>query len=435
MVLRAFLWLTLAAVLVGGLIMWGRMHIRSLDNHTPSIESFDLSSKKASIAVLPFRNLSQDPEQAYFSDGITRDIITDLSKFGNLVVISSNTTFAFKDKPLSWQSVGKRLGVRYVTEGSVQKSENRVRINVELIEASNGTHVWAERYDRSYEDIFDLQTEIVQAIVAMLAVRISKSEQARAIRKEPQTLEAYDYLLRGQALYHDYTRNSNNLAGEMFAKAIELDPNYAAAYTGLGRVYYAKVSYGWSAFPDKALESAYQYGRKALELDSSDASAHALMCGVYVFQNQYERAIAEGQRAIDLNPNNATAYLELGWVLLWSGRVDEAIVALERSLRLDSTSPQNGWWHLGMAYYLKGRYPDAVKMLEAGLTKKPGFAGFYIGLAAANARMGRMQAAGRAVEDLRRLDPFFKVDSFGGGFRNAADRAAIVEGLRLAGLQ
>jgi adenylate cyclase len=433
--IRLALWLAAGAILVVGLVIWGRMHIDSLQTEPPADEAARRLDEKASIAVLPLDNLSQDPEQVYFSDGITRDIITDLSKFRNLIVISSNTTFIYKNKPVTAQDIGIQLGVRYIAAGSVQKNGNNVRVNVELIDASTGTHVWAERYERGYNDIFSLQTDIVQAIVSSLAVKISKTEQARALRKQPENLAAYDYLLRGQEQYYRYKRDANLRAGEMYARAIELDPNYAAAYTGLGWVYQAKVAYGWTDFPDKSLASAFRYGRRALELDSSDASAHSLLCGVYAFQNQYERAIAEGEQATALNPNDAVSYLELGWALLWSGQVDEAIMALKKSLRLDSTSQGNGWWHLGMALYLKGKYLDAIKTLERGVTQKPGFAGYYIGLAAAYARLGRTADADRAVRQLLRLDPFFKVDAFGSGFRVAADRAAIREGLRMAGLK
>ena len=432
---RVFLWVAASAVLCSGLVYWGMLHIRALNDHPTAVNPVGQQPEEASIAVLPFRNISGDPEQEYFSDGMARDIITDLSKFHNLMVISSNTTFLYKEKPVAAQAVGSDLGVRYITEGSVQKAGDKVRINVQLIDASSGTHVWAERYERAYDDIFSLQNDIVQSIVSRLAVRILKIEQSRAMRKQPQNMEAYDYLLRGQELYHHYTRASNNRAGQMFAGAIKLDANYAAAYAGLGWVYQAKAAYGWTAFPDKALESAYKYGRKALELDINDASAHSLLCGVYAFQNQYDRAIAEAEQAIGLNPNDAVSYHELGWVLLWSGRVDKAIEALEKSLRLDSTSPLNGWWHLGMAYYLKGRYDDAVKILEEGAVKKPSFAGHYLGLAASYARMGRYEKAARAASELRRLDPFFKVDSFGTGFHVLADREAIMEGLRMAGLK
>jgi adenylate cyclase len=196
----------------------------------------------------------------------------------------------------------------------------------------------------------------VQAIVAKLAIQTFQHEQARAMRKKPQDLQAYDYLLQGWAYYQRHTRASNTLAGEMFAKAVALDPGYAAGYVGLGWVDFIKVGAGWTEFPHHALEKAFQNGRKALELDPANASAHALLCSVYTFQNQYELAIREAEQAIELNPNDAYTYDQFGWALLWAGRVDEAVAALEMALRLDSASPRFIWFHLGMGYYLNGQY-------------------------------------------------------------------------------
>ena len=392
-------------------------------------------SQRASIAVLPFKNLSGDPEQEYFSDGITNDIITDLSRFRNLLVIASNTVFLYKGKTVNIKNIGQELGVRYVLEGSVQKAGDSVRINAQLINASNGTHVWADRYNREYRDIFKLQGDIVQAIVTKLAIKTFQYEQARAMRKEPQDLQAYDYLLRGYAYYHQRTRAAYSMAREMFSKAVELDPYYADAYVGSGLLEYDKVGYGWTEFPDKALANAFAFGQKALELDESNAAAHSLLSSVYTFQNKLDLAIKQAERAIQLNPNDSGSYNELGWALLWSGRLDEAVAALQMSLRLDSSSPRNIWWHLGIAYYLQERYDKALNILEEGLIKRPNFTGYHIALAATYARLGRPEAAARAAAAVRRLDPFFEVDSFGTGFRQPAHREAIVAGLREAGLK
>ncbi len=390
---------------------------------------------KASIAVLPFKNLSDDVEQEYFSDGITNDIITDLSKFRELLVIASNTVFLYKGKTVSIKNVGRELGVGYIMEGSVQKAGDNVRINAQLIDASDETHVWAERYNRKYMDIFELQGDIVQAIVAKLAIKTFQYEQARALRKKPRDLLAYDYLLRGYAYYHQRTRSTYAMANDMFSKAVELDPFYAAAYVGLGGLEYGKVGYGWTEFPDKALIKALELGQKAIALDEFNSTAHSLLSSIYTFQNKYELAINEAERAIELNPNDSGSYSELGWALLWSGQVDEAIKALEMSLRLDSSSPHNIWFHLGIAYYLKEDYGRASDILEQGLTKRPDFSGYHIALAAAYARLGRKEDAARQASAVHRLDPFFKVESFGTGFRQAAHRKAIATGLRDAGLE
>jgi adenylate cyclase len=414
---------------------WAEMHSKSMFIK-PTADISDVQmTQGASIAVLPFKNLSDDPDQEYFSDGITNDIITDLSRFHNLLVIASNTSFIFKGKTVNIKNIGQELGVRYVLEGSIQKVGDKVRINAQLIDASNETHIWAERYERNYNDIFRLQEDLVQTIVAKLAIQTFRHEQALAVRKQPQDLQAYDYLLQGWAHYQLRKRASNNSAGELFSKAISLDPKYSAAYVGLGWVNWAKVSYGWTEFPGKALENAYKNGRRALELDAANASAHGLLCVVYTLQNQYDLAIREGEQAIELNPNDALSYGQLGWVLVWDGQLDEAIAALEKSLRLDSAYPRNAWLHLGLAYYLKGQYRKALKVLEKGVVKNPDFAGYQIVLAATYARLDRRQKATQAAETLLRLDPFFKVESYGTAFRNPSHREDIVEGLRTAGLK
>jgi adenylate cyclase len=429
--------LAAAIALLGlGFYYWVAMHARTLSGNQPrSSRQHQPLSQKASIAVLPFKNLSGDSEQEYFSDGITNDIITDLSRFRDLLVIASNTVFLYKGKTVNIKEVGRELGVRYVLEGSVQKAGDSVRINAQLIDVSAGTHVWAERYSRAYRDIFKLQGDIVQAIVTKLAIKTFQYEQARAMRKKPQDLQAYDYLLRGYAYYHQQTRASYATAREMFAKAADLDPYYTAAYVGLGLLEYGKVAYGWTEFPDKALANAFALGQKALKLDESNAAAHSLLSSVYTFQNQYDLAIQEAQRAIELNPNDSGSYNELGWALLWSGRLDDAIDALEMSLRLDSSSPRNTWWHLGIAYYLQERYEEALNILAQGQIKRPNFVGYQIALAATYGRLGRTAEAARSAAAVRRLDPFFEVDSFGTGFRQPAHREAIVAGLRAAGLK
>ena len=422
------------AVLAVGFYFWADMHARSISDRSPMIRSGDRLSQKASIAVLPFKNLSGDPQQEYFSDGITNDIITDLSRFKELLVIASNTVFTYKGRTVNVRTIGRELGVRYIIEGSVQKIGDSVRINAQLIDAADGTHIWADRYERDYQHIFKLQGDIVQAIVTTLAINITQTERARAMRKKPQDLQAYDYLLRGWAHIHRRTRSSNSQAGEMFTKAAELDPQYAAAYVGLGWVEYRKVGNGWTEFADKALEKSMTFARKALDLDATSAQAHALLCNVYTFQNELDLAIREAEQALALNPNDAYTHGQLGWVLLWAGRLDEAAAALRMSLRLDSTTPRNVWLHLGQAFYLKGQYGQALDILEKGVVKRPDYVGYHILLAATYAQLGRKKDATSAADKVRRLDPFFSLDMFGTALRDLAQRESIVAGLRKAGL-
>ena len=424
-------------LLAGAFFIWVEAHRpeKVRENALPNEAGVTAVSRKASIAVLPFKNLSGDPAQEYFNDGITNDIITDLSRFGELLVIASNTVFNYKGRAVTIGEVGKELGVRYVLEGSVQKTDGSVRINAQLIDAVSGNHIWAERYTRDLKDIFKLQDDIVQAIVSNLALSISTAERSRVLNKKNENLEAYDYILKGYYFFSRRTREAANRAAEMFSKAIEIDSSYPSGYVGLGQVHELKVGEGWTEFPELSLKRAYELARRALELDPFDASAHGLLGAVYAFQKQYELAIEALQQAIALNPNHASSYHTLGWALLWSGRVDEAVSALEMSLRLDGSSPRNTWSLLGTAYYLQGRYKAALDVLEQGVVNQPYFIGNYLVLAATYAEMGRDEKASQAAADVRRLDPFFETDSYGTGFTVREDREKIVVGLRKAGLK
>ena len=432
--------LALIGVLIvgfGWLAIWNlsqRPVQQEMDSISPREKPVPLPDKP-SIAVLPFQNLSGSEEQDYFSDGITNDIITDLSKFNQLFVVASNTVFTYKGKAVKVKQVSQELGARYVLEGSVQKAGDRVRVNAQLIEGTTGHHLWAERYDRDLKDLFALQDEIIQTIVRTLAVKISVAERARVLRKRTENLQAYDYLLRGWHFYDQRTRSANSQARQMFKKAIELDPQYASAYVALGAYYYRTAVLGWTEFSDQALQRAYDLAQKAIALEEANASAHRLLGEVYVRRAQYDLAAGELKRAIELNPNDAKSYGTLGSVLLYSGRTDEAIQSMETQIRFNPQIDPGDIMELGLAYYLKGRYEDAIKTLEKGVGRRPDFVGHYIHLAAAYAQVGRSEEARQSAEKVLRLDPFFETNSYGSAFRNPADRAAVVEGLHKAGLE
>jgi adenylate cyclase len=424
-------------VVAAGLAIWN-FYFRFSDSHEriasivkPAVPLAD----RASIAVLPFKNLSGDPEQEYFSDGITNDIITDLSKFQELLVIASNTVFTYKNKPVKVQHVSRELGVRYVLEGSVQKLRNKVRINAQLLDATTDHHIWAQRFDRDLEDLFAVQEEMVQTIVATLAVRVDVAERARAMRKDTANLEAYDYALRGEEFLLRGNRSTNIKAREMFKNAIDADSRYALAYAGLGWSYYLGAINGWTEFPGRALEKALELGQKAMSMGEHAATTRALLGSVYLRLGKYDLAISELQRAIELNPNHALSHLSLGTVMLYTGRTDEAILLLQTGLRFDPYSRLDHYWHLGLAYYLKGKYEDAIKTLEQNLSYDPNFAWNYIALAAAYAQADRGNDAKQAVEMVKKHHPFFELDTSFNLFRNPADRNKFHEGLRKAGLE
>ncbi len=400
-----------------------------------SIEKLSVPlSGKPSIAVLPFKNLSGDTEQEYFSDGVTNDIITDLSKMGGLFVIASNTVFTYKNKSVRIEEIGQELGVRYVVEGSVQKAGKKVRINAQLIDASTGHHLWAERYERDLKDIFALQGEIVQTIVATLAIKVEEIELARAMRKDTDNLDAYDYLLRGWEYFRRKTRSANIKSKEIFRKAIELDPDYGAAYSALGWTYFTDATSGWTEFPVQAMQRAQDLAKEALSLEESNAGPRALLGTCYLYQGEYDLAISELQRAIALNPNHPGVYHTLGIGMLYAGLTDDAIKASETALRLDPNR-SNTIFFLGLGYYFKARYDDAIRILKRGLSRAPNAEDLHIALAAAYARTGRPEDAAREAKKVLELNPFFEVDSYGTVLRNPTDRKRIQDGLRKAGLE
>jgi adenylate cyclase len=422
------------AVFAAIVLIYKRFGMLSEEKAGLSKDALSLS-ERASIAVMPLSNLNGDPEQDYFSDGITNDLITALSKFEELLVIASNTIFAYKGKPVNIENVGRELGVRYVLEGSVQKADATVRINVQLIDAATGFHIWSERYDRELKDIFAVQDEIVHSIVGKLTAEIDATEQKRAMHKKTESLAAYDYLLRGMLYLRPSTCSESIKARRMFEKAIELDPEFASAYVGLGQTYAIQASFGCTEFPNRALQRAKELALKALNLDGSNSDAHALLGFVYTLFERYDLAIDQLDRALELNPNDASAYRTRGQVMLWSGRVDDAIASLETAFRFDTNVSPGYYMFLGIGYYLKGQYKRAVSVAAEGVIRKPEWVGNHIVLTAAYAQLGRSGDAEREAREVLRLNPFFGLDNYGTVFRNRTDREKIVAGLRKAGLE
>jgi tetratricopeptide (TPR) repeat protein len=255
------------------------------------------------------------------------------------------------------------------------------------------------------------------------------------MRKDTESMEAYDYLLHGLEYDRSRTRSGNIKARQMFERAIDLDPHYASAYVGLGTTYLNLPRYGWTEFPNQAVKQAHDLAKKALSIEESNAGAHTLLGLVYRYRGQYDLAASEYQRAIELNPNDASALASFGMLMLYSGRPDDAIHFLEATLRLDPNTVEHQFLLLGLAYYLKGRHDDSIRTLELGLGRMPDFVGLHLALAAAYAQSGRSEDAAREAGEVIRLHPFFEVGSYGSRFRNPADRASIVEGLRKAGLK
>jgi adenylate cyclase len=394
----------------------------------------NLSPAKPTIAVLPFDNLSDDLDQEYFSDGITNDIITDLSKFRELAVTASNTVFKYKGKSPNIKELGNKLNAKYILEGSIQKAGDHVRINAQLIDTASGNHIWAHRFNRKIEDIFELQDEIIETIVRKLALKVHQSELDRAMSKSTDSLEAYDYYLRAYHHYYQPTREGKNKARQLFQKAIELDPNFASAYVGLARVRTWAVNFGFTEFPNIVLQEALDLTKKAVQLDDSNASARAEMGYIYMRFGEYEIAKGELQKAIDLNPNDWISYRRMGAVLLYSGHPDESLEWFRKRLEFDPYLSPGTYMNIGIAHYLKGDDDKAINWLKEAATKWPNFLGSHILLASIYGNSDQIELAEAEKAETRRISPFVKVDFYGQAYNNPAHREKIVAGLRKAGL-
>ena len=368
---------------------------------------------KPSIAVLPFVNISGDPEQEYFGDGLTEDLITELTKLSGLFVIARNSTFTYKGKAVKVQDVSRELGVQYVLEGSVRKGGNRVLISAQLIDAPTGRHLWAERYDRELKDIFDLQDDIRRKIVTYLAVRLTEGEQERAWRQYTSSPEAYDHLLRGWEHFNRSTKEANAQARQMFEKAIELDPTYAVAYSALAWAYWLDWGNQWSQDPQN-LERAFTLAQKAIALDDSLSMAHLTLGQIYTWRQQHDQAIAEGERALVLASNCADCYAGMAAILNLSQRPAEAVGLVEKAMRLNPQYP--GWYLyiLGYAYRVTGRYEEAVEALKNALARRSSYHLFvHLNLAAAYSELDRTEEARAEAAEVLRINPNFSVEVYG----------------------
>jgi TolB-like protein/class 3 adenylate cyclase/Tfp pilus assembly protein PilF len=388
---------------------------------------------KPSIAVLPFDNLTDDPAQEYFSDGITNDIITDLSRFKNLFVIASNSSFAYKDKPVKVQEVSQELGVRYILEGSVQRASDRVRINAQLIDATTGKHLWAERYDRDAQSLFDIQDEIIKTIVATLAFKVDAVERERVMRKGTENLDAYDYFLRGRHTWFGWTKEANAQARALVEKAIELDPNWAKPYMLLTWVHVNDWRWGWSDDAEKSMQLALKMAQKTNALDPYDYTSHWTLGFVYLWLRRFDQAIAEYERALALNSNDADFLVEMSEAQVYMGRPVEAIAQIKKAMRINPHYPEWHLWDLGWAYYEAGRYEEALATLKK-MNNPP--SGAHRTLAAVYVRLGRLDEARAEISELLKKNPDYTIETaklF--PYKDAAQLDRYVNDLRKAGLK
>jgi TolB-like protein/Tfp pilus assembly protein PilF len=392
-----------------------------------------------SIAALPFQNWSGDPEQEYFADGVVEDIITALSRVHWLFVIARNSSFTYKGRAVDVKQVGRELGVRYLMEGSVRKAANRVRITGQLIDATTGAHLWADHFEGSLDDIFELQDQVAERVVGAIMPKLERAEIERAKRKPTESLHAYDYHLRGMASLHQATRESVSEALRLFTKAIEIDPDFASAYAMAAWCYFWRKINGW--MDDRAQEVAEgaRLARRAAQLGKDDAVAlarggHALAH----LAGDLNGGIALIDRALELNPNLAAAWFLSGFLRVGRGEHDDAIERFTRAMRLSPLDPEISRMQSGMAmaHLLAGRFDAASSWAEMAFRELPSLLYPVGALAASHALAGRMDQAQQAMRHMRQLDPTLRISKLADWlpFYRTEDIAMLADGLRKAGL-
>ncbi len=392
--------------------------------------------ERPSIVILPFDNMSGDVEQTYFSDGITEDIITDLSKIAGLFVIARNSAFTYKGRAVKVQDVSRELGVRYVLEGGVRKAGNRVRITTQLIDGQTGGHVWAERYDRELTDIFALQDEVTQKIVAALSLKLPRDERQRIEGRGTEVVGAYDYLLRGRQQMQLFTKAGNTEARLMFERAITLDPNFATAVAGLAKTHMFDYVNDWSETPDRSLETAYELASRAVALDDKNPEVHNVLGIVLHWMKDLDRAIAALERALALDPNYAHAHASLGYTLYYAREPERSLHFLEQAVRLDPHHPDQFLHFLGLTYFALGRLDEAIAVLERRLIRNPNTDVSRVLLASIYGHVGRHEEARQFWEQALKVNPAYSLEHRRRilPYRDLADFDRIVDGLHKAGL-
>jgi TolB-like protein/Tfp pilus assembly protein PilF len=392
---------------------------------------------KPSIAVLPFQNMSGDPEQEYFADGVVEEIITALSRFRHLFVIARNSSFTYKGRAVDVKQVGRELGVRYVLEGSVRKAGNKVRITGQLVDAATGVHLWADRFDGALEDIFDLQEQVTAKVVGAIAPRVEQAEIERAKRKPTESLDAYDYYLRGMANHHLWTREGTEEAVSAFKRAIELDPNFASAYGMAARCYPQRAGSGWVIDRENEIAEAERLARRAAELGSDDAVA-LCTAGFALIPVDIKGAAALIERALALNANLAWAWLFSGWVKVVLGHPEVAIEHIGRAMRLSPHDPQIFNMHAATAcaHFVAGRYAEALSWADMAVRERSNYLLATCIAAASSALTRRSAETERAMARVRQLDPGLRISNlkYLFPFHRSEDLAKWEEAMRKAGL-
>jgi TolB-like protein len=389
---------------------------------------------KPSIAVLPFTNMSGDPEQQYFSDGITEDIVTELQRFRNLLVIARNSSFQYRDGRTDINRIRRELNARYLVEGSIRRVAETVRITAQLIDAETRAHLWANRYDRSIADLFAIQDEISKSIVMTVWSAVDEEEGKRANLRVATQLAAYDYVLRARRVWFNFTREANMEARILITQALEIDSQYAVAWAWLAWVHIADWRDAWSSNPEESFALAMQAAKKAISLDPHDYFTHWPMAYLLVHSRRFDEGAAEYEKTLALNPNDSRFLDEMSWGLCLLGRPKEAIAQLEIAIRLDPLHPEWFFGGLGFAYYMMREYDKAIAAMT-NMVNAPGNS--YLDIrAAAYAQLGRHMEARTDMAEYLKIDPDRGISKINAWyqFKNPADREHLLDGLRKAGM-
>jgi adenylate cyclase len=390
-------------------------------------------TERPSIVVLPLVNMSGEPEQEFFVDGMTEDIITELSRFRELFVISRNSSSAFKGKSVNLRDVARELGVQFVLEGSVRKAGNRVRVTVQLVDAELDRHIWAERFDRQLEDVFAIQDEVTASIVSTLAGRVEAASRERAKHKPTDNMAAYECVLAGKTLHHRRAREANAEALRLLERAIELDPDYAHAHAWKACVLGQAWLNGWVTDREATWHKVIAELEQALALDDNDSDVHRILAAVNLMRGDHEQAFYHQSRALQLNPNDDLIVVQQGEILTWHGRAEEGIAWVQKAMRLNPYHPERFWSHLGRAFFVARRYAEAVEALHHLPQPDPSQQAL---LAAAHVELGNEGAARKHAGELLRRDSNFHLRSYMAGqyFLKDEDRQHYREALLKAGI-
>ena len=391
---------------------------------------------KPSIAVLPFVNIGGDPDQEYFSNGLTDEIITTLSKIPRIFVIARESTFSYKAKKTQINKVSRELGVRYILDGSVRKSQNRLRISAQLIDGITGQSLWAERYEKTIGEIFAIQDEITLSILRALQVNLSEGEQARLIGKKTNDLDAYLKAIQAQEQFFQMNRQGSTRAKELAKESINLDPKYAFPYTILANAHMLDVWFKFSESPGESMKLAINAAEKALFFDDSDPATYSALSNLYVMQQQYDKAIMTARKAIELSPGGARAHVSMGYALLFSSKFKDAIPYFEQAIRLNPYPPGLYFRSLAAAYRFAGRYDESLITYKKALNLNPGDLFCHLGLTSLYVLMGRMEDAKLQASEVIRLYPNFSLEYYAKTL-TLEDQSVVtemIETLRKAGL-